>query len=231
MRAAYVRIGLVEGLLNTAPFVPEYVFQVGYKLDTGWIERVAAGLPELPEAMKTRFERDYALSPYDARALTASRELARYFETVAARLPGGAKLAANWVMGELTAALHKANLDIVESPIAADKLAGLLARIDDGTISGKMAKEVFDTMWESAGSSALSADTIIEQRGLKQISDESALERIVDEVLAANEGVVAEYRAGREKAFNSLVGKAMQATRGKANPAQVNGILKRKLGA
>ncbi|HET7098180.1 MAG TPA: Asp-tRNA(Asn)/Glu-tRNA(Gln) amidotransferase subunit GatB [Casimicrobiaceae bacterium] len=216
-------------------------------LDAAWIAHVAEALPELPEAMRARFERDYALGAFDARALTSNRELARYFETVAARLPGSAKLAANWIMGELTAALHKANLDIVESPISAEQLAGLLARIDDGTISGKIAKEVFDAMWESAprgvgqaagtsearsaGNAVIYADAIIEQRGLKQISDEGALERIVDEVLAANEGVVAEYRSGKERAFNSLVGKAMQATRGKANPAQVNAILKRKLGA
>jgi len=213
-------------------------------LDAAWIERVAAELPELPEAMKTRFEREYALTAYDARVLTSSRELAAYFETVAATLAGSAKLAANWIMGELTAALHKASLDIADSPISAGQLAGLLKRIDDGTISGKIAKEVFDAMWEGAGGGAghaaggrtpttatLSADAIIEERGLKQISDEGALERIVDEVLAANQGVVAEYRSGKEKAFNSLIGKAMQATRGKANPAQVNAILKKKLGA
>jgi aspartyl-tRNA(Asn)/glutamyl-tRNA(Gln) amidotransferase subunit B len=200
-------------------------------LDAAWIERVAAGLPELPEAMKTRFEREYALSAYDARVLTSSRELAAYFETVAAPLRGSAKLAANWVMGELTAALHKANLDVVDCPISAAQLAGLLKRIDDGTISGKIAKEVFDAMWEGAASSALSADAIIEERGLRQISDEGALEHIVAEVLATNSGIVAEYRSGKEKAFNSLVGKAMQATRGKANPAQVSAILKKRLGA
>ena len=213
-------------------------------LDARWIERVAAELPELPEAMKSRFEDKYALPAYDARVLTSSRELAAYFEAVAADLPDRAKLAANWIMGELSAALHKANLEVVDCPVPASALAGLLRRIDDGTISGKTAKEVFDAIWERAARpavhgagngaatrDALSADSIIAQRGLEQISDEGALERIVDEVLAANESVVAEYRSGRQKAFNSLVGKAMQATRGKANPAQVNAILKKKLGA
>ena len=207
-----------------------------------WIERVAAELPELPEAMKARFEAQYGLTPYDARALTSSRELAAYFETVAGALPGGAKLAANWIMGEVAAALNKANLDIVDVPVSAARLAGLLTRIDDGTISGKIARDVFDAMWAgpdaavghaagAATATALSADEIIAHRGLKQISDESALERVVDEVLAANPAIVAEYRAGKEKAFNSLVGKAMQATRGKANPAQVNAILRKRLNA
>jgi aspartyl-tRNA(Asn)/glutamyl-tRNA(Gln) amidotransferase subunit B len=200
-------------------------------LDAAWIERVAAELPELPEAMKTRFERQYALSAYDARVLTSRRELAAYFETVAAQLPGNPKLAANWIMGEVTATLNKADLEIGDCPVPAIQLAGLLERIDDGTISGKIAKEVFDAMWEGASGEALSADAIIAQRGLKQISDEGALGRVVDEVLAANPAIVAECRSGREKAFNSLVGKVMQATRGKANPAQVNAILKKKLGA
>jgi aspartyl-tRNA(Asn)/glutamyl-tRNA(Gln) amidotransferase subunit B len=213
-------------------------------LDDAWIERIAAELPELPEAMKTRFETQYGLTAYDARALTSSRELASYFEATAGALPGGAKLAANWIMGEVSAALNKANLDIADAPVSAIQLAGLLARIDDGTISGKIAREVFDAMWSGPGDAAvrsaatstvkgeaLSADAIIAQRGLTQISDEGALERVVDEVLAANPAIVAEYRAGKEKAFNSLVGKAMQATRGKANPAQVNAILKKKLGA
>ncbi len=207
-----------------------------------WIERVAAELPELPEAMKARFEAQYGLAPYDARALTSSRELAAYFEAVAGALPGAAKLAANWIMGEVAAALNKANLDIVDVPVSAARLAGLLTRIDDGTISGKIARDVFDAMWAgpdaavghaagAATGTALSADEIIAQRGLKQISDEGALERVVDEVLAANPAIVAEYRAGKEKAFNSLVGKAMQATRGKANPAQVNAILRKRLNA
>jgi len=211
-------------------------------LDDAWIERVRAQLPELPETMKSRFETQYGLTAYDARALTASREIAAYFETVARALPGGAKLAANWIMGELAAALNKAGLDIDDAPVTAIELAGLLARIEDGTISGNIAREVFDAMWAAPGAAvglaagtstatALSADEIIAQRGLKQISDASALERVVDEVLAANPAIVAELRAGKEKAFNSLVGKAMQATKGKANPAQVNAILRKRLDA
>ncbi len=198
-------------------------------IEAAWIERIAADLPELPDAMKARFEAEYGLPVYDARVLTASRELGAYFETLARALPGSAKLAANWMMGEVSAALHKAGLDVADCPVPATALAGLLERITDGTISGKIARDVFDAMWESNG--ALSADSIIADRGLKQISDEGELERIVDGVLAANPAIVAEYRSGREKAFNSLVGKAMQATRGKANPAQINAILKQKLGA
>ncbi len=192
-----------------------------------WIERVAAELPELPEAMKARFEAQYGLTAYDARALTSSRELAMYFEAVARALPGGAKLAANWIMGEVTASLTKANLDSIDAPVSAIQLGSLLARIEDGTISGKIARDVFDAMWNGRGD----ADAIITQSGMRQISDEVALERVIDEVLAANPAIVAEYRAGKEKAFNSLVGKAMQATKGKANPAQVNSILKRRLNA
>jgi aspartyl-tRNA(Asn)/glutamyl-tRNA(Gln) amidotransferase subunit B len=168
--------------------------------------------------------------------------MAAYFEAVAGTLPAAAKLAANWIMGEVAAALNKANLEISDVPVSPARLAGLLARIDDGTISGKIARGVFEAMWASpdavvghaAGTStasALSADEIIAQRGLKQISDEGALERVVDDVLAANPAIVAEFRAGKEKAFNSLVGKAMQATKGRANPAQVNAILRRRLDA
>jgi aspartyl-tRNA(Asn)/glutamyl-tRNA(Gln) amidotransferase subunit B len=196
-------------------------------IDEAWIARVEAELPELPEVMKARFEGQYGLTPYDARALTATRELAAYFEATAAALPGGAKLAANWVLGDLQGALNKADQEISGSPVSAAALARLLRRVADGTISGKIGKEVFDAMWAGDGD----ADAIIANRGLKQISDEGAIEGIVDAVMAANPAIVAEYKAGREKAFNSLVGKAMQATRGKANPAQVNAILKKKLGA
>jgi aspartyl-tRNA(Asn)/glutamyl-tRNA(Gln) amidotransferase subunit B len=209
-------------------------------VDDAWIARVTAALPELPEAMKARFETQYGLTAYDARTLTSSRDLAAYFEAVVGAVPGSAKLAANWIMGEVAAALNKANLEIADVPVSALRLAGLLARIDDGTISAKIARDVFDAMWagqapavgHAAGTSiakGASADEIIEQKGLKQISDEGALERVVDEVLASNPAIVAEYRAGKQKSFNSLVGKAMQATRGKANPAQINAILKKKL--
>jgi aspartyl-tRNA(Asn)/glutamyl-tRNA(Gln) amidotransferase subunit B len=195
-------------------------------IDAAWIERVRAEMPELPEAMKTRFESQYALPAYDARTLTASRELAAYYEATVAAFGGEPKLAANWVQGEVSAALNRAELDVASAPVSSAALGGLLRRIADGTISGKIAKDVFDAMWAGEGE----ADAVIERRGLKQISDEGAIAKLVDEVLAANPTIVAEYRAGKEKAFNSLVGKAMGASKGKANPAQVNAILKRKLG-
>jgi aspartyl-tRNA(Asn)/glutamyl-tRNA(Gln) amidotransferase subunit B len=193
-------------------------------VDAAWIARVREAMPELPEAMQARFVRDYALSMHDAIALTASRDLAAYFETVAKDSPDS-KMAANWMLGEVAAALNRSDLDIARAPVAANDLARLLSRIADGTISGKIAKEVFDAMWAGEGG----PDAIIDQRGLRQISDEGAIEKIVDDALAANAAIVAEYKAGKEKAFNSLVGKVMAASRGKANPAQVNAILKRKL--
>ncbi len=194
-----------------------------------WVDEVRAALPELPEAMQARFAATYALPAADAHALTASRELAAYFETAARAAGGEAKIVANWILGEVAAALNKSDTDIAHAPVSAFGLAGLLKRIADGTISGKIAKDVFDAMWrgEAAGDGA--ADAIIEQKGLRQISDEGAIEKIVDDAIAANAAIVAEYRAGKEKAFNSLVGKVMAASKGKANPAQVNAILKRKL--
>jgi aspartyl-tRNA(Asn)/glutamyl-tRNA(Gln) amidotransferase subunit B len=193
-------------------------------IDDAWIERVKSELPELPGAMRTRFEAQYGLPSYDTVALTASRELAAYYEA-AAIAPVDTKLAANWVLGEVAAALNKSEVDITHVPVPAVRLAGLLQRIQDGTISGKIAKVVFDAMWAGDGD----ADAIIAAKGLKQISDAGAIGKLVDEVIAANPAIVAEYRAGKEKAFNSLVGKAMQATKGKANPAQVNALLKDKL--
>jgi aspartyl-tRNA(Asn)/glutamyl-tRNA(Gln) amidotransferase subunit B len=195
----------------------------------GWIERVKSELPELPEAMQQRFERDYALSAHDALALTASHDLAIYFETAAKAAPDP-KLAANWVLGEVAAALNRSDLDIARAPVAGEALAHLLKRIADGTISGKIAKDVFDAMWAGEATGVTAPDEIIERKGLRQISDESAIESVADAALAANAAIVAEYKAGKEKAFNSLVGKVMAATKGKANPAQVNAILKRKLG-
>jgi aspartyl-tRNA(Asn)/glutamyl-tRNA(Gln) amidotransferase subunit B len=194
------------------------------KLDEPWIEAVRAALPELPAAMQARFQNDYGVSVYDATVLTGSRALADYFEAVA-RACGQGKLAANWVMGELSAALNKAELDIAQSPVPATQLGTLIARIQDGTLSGKLAKQVFEGLWEGAGE----VDAIIEARGLKQMSDTGELEKIVDEVLAANPKSVEEFRAGKEKAFNALVGQVMKASRGKANPAQVNELLKARL--
>jgi aspartyl-tRNA(Asn)/glutamyl-tRNA(Gln) amidotransferase subunit B len=199
------------------------------EISAAWIDEVKAGMPELPEAMQARFERDYGLSAYDAATLTAARETAAYFEqAVAAAGTGNAKLCANWVMGELAARLNREEKDVAAAPLAPAQLAGLVARIADGTISGKIAKEVFEALWNGE---AASADAIIEARGLKQISDTGALEKIIDEVLAANPKSVEEFRAGKEKAFNALVGQAMKATRGKGNPQQVNELLKKKLGA
>jgi aspartyl-tRNA(Asn)/glutamyl-tRNA(Gln) amidotransferase subunit B len=193
-------------------------------IDDAWIERVRGELPELPGARKARFAADYGLPAADATTLVGSRALADYYESVV-RAGGEPKQAANWVLGDLTAALNRAEIEIEAAPIAPAALAGMLARINDGTISGKLAKEVFDAMWAGEGD----ADAIIGRRGLTQISDEGAIGKIVDDVLAANPAIVAEFKAGKEKAFNSLVGQAMKATKGKANPAQVNAILRQKL--
>jgi aspartyl-tRNA(Asn)/glutamyl-tRNA(Gln) amidotransferase subunit B len=187
--------------------------------------RVQATMPELPEAMKARFEADYGLSAYDATALTANREVADYF--VATVNSGAeAKPAANWVMGALSAKLNTEEKAIADSPVTSMQLAQLLKRIQDNTISNNAAKQVFEALWSSAGE----VDEIIAEKGLKQESDSGAIEAIIDEVLAANQAMVEEYKAGKEKAFNALVGQAMKASKGKANPAQVNEILKKKLG-
>ncbi len=185
-----------------------------------------AALPELPGAARARFARDYAISAYAAAMLTASREQAEFFETaVKGASPVIASLTANWITTSLSATLNAANLEITQSRISPMQLRGLMERIADQTISGKMAKEVADAMWNGERD----ADTIIAARGLKQVSDSDAIEKIVDQVLAANERQVADYKAGKDKAFNSLVGQVMKASGGKANPAQVNDILKRKL--
>jgi aspartyl-tRNA(Asn)/glutamyl-tRNA(Gln) amidotransferase subunit B len=190
-----------------------------------WIERVNKELPELPGAMRERFVREYGLNDYDAQTLTASKPLAQYFEGVAGAV-GDRKVAANWLMGEFSAALNESGLAVEAAPVSPAQLAGLITRVLDGTINNKTAKDVFAALWRGEGASA---DAVIESRGLKQISDAGAIERIVDEVLAANAKSVDEFRAGKEKAFNALVGQAMKATKGKANPAQVNEVLRRKL--
>jgi aspartyl-tRNA(Asn)/glutamyl-tRNA(Gln) amidotransferase subunit B len=190
------------------------------------IAKIKAQMPELPEARRERFAREYALPAYDAALLTASRAAADYFEAVVKASGVEPKLAANWQTGALNAALNEAGLDIGASRISAESLARLLRRLADGTLSGKMAREVFDAVWAGEGD----ADSVIERRGLRQISDAGAIEKLVDEVLAANEKQVADYRAGKQKAFNALVGQVMKATRGSANPAQVNDILRRRLG-
>ena len=189
------------------------------------IAGVRASLPELPDAKAARFSSQYGLSAYDAGVLTASRELAAYYEELASLVSGEPKLAANWVMGELAAALNKEGLEISGGKMSAARLAGLLRRISDKTISGKIAKEVFEAMW----SEGAEADSVIESKGLRQITDTSAIERAIEEVMAKNPGQLAEYRSGKDKLFGFFVGQVMKATQGKANPAQLNELLKKKL--
>lgn len=197
------------------------------EISSDWIARSRAALPELPAAMKARFERDYGLSAYDATALTASQAMAQYFENaIAAAGKAQAKLCANWLMGELSARLNKDDLEIDAAPVSAAQLASLVQRIADDTLSSKTAREVFDALWSGEGQAV---DAIIEARGLRQITDAGAIEAIIDEVLAANQKSVEEFRAGKDKAFNALVGQAMKATKGKANPQQVNDLLRQKL--
>jgi aspartyl-tRNA(Asn)/glutamyl-tRNA(Gln) amidotransferase subunit B len=197
------------------------------EIDEPFIEAVRATLPELPDRKAARFAQDLGLSPYDAGVLSASRELGAYFEAVVAHLSAShAKLAANWVMGELSSALNRDGIDIECSRIDPDQLTGLLKRIVDNTISGKIAKEVFEAMW----SEGKAADAIIEAKGLRQITDAGAIESVIDAVIAANPKQLADYRSGKDKLFGFFVGQVMKATGGKANPAQLNDLLKAKLG-
>jgi aspartyl-tRNA(Asn)/glutamyl-tRNA(Gln) amidotransferase subunit B len=193
-----------------------------------WIAEIGASMPELPQAMRERFRRDYGLSDYDAAMLVSQREAASFFQE-AVELTGVplAKPVANWMQGELSARLNREERDIVDAPVTPRQLAGLVTRIADNTISNAIARKVFESLWNGEGDSA---DEIIEKQGLKQITDSGAIEALVDEVLAANQRSVDEYRAGKEKAFNALVGQAMKATKGKANPQQVTDLLKKKLG-
>ena len=189
-----------------------------------FIESVRASLPELPDAKRQRFMTQYGLSPYDADSLTQSREVAEYFEAVTA-LTNDAKLTANWMNGDVAAALNRAGLEITAIPVNTKGLASLLTRIQDNTISGKIAKEVFDALWNGEGTT----DEIIEKKGLKQITDSSAIEGLIDGIIAANPKQVEEYRSGKDKLFGFFVGQAMKASKGKANPEQLNAILKQKL--
>jgi aspartyl-tRNA(Asn)/glutamyl-tRNA(Gln) amidotransferase subunit B len=194
-------------------------------LEPAFINEVRSQLPELPDDKAARFVRDYGLPEYDAGVLTASRELADFYEDVARRVGSDPKLCANWVMGDLSGFLNKDGLEIEHSRVDATMLAGLVSRIVDATISGKIAKEVFEVMWASGDT----ADTIIEQRGLRQITDTSAIEAAIAEVMARNPQQLADYRAGKDKLFGFFVGQVMKATQGKANPAQLNELLKQKL--
>ncbi len=194
-------------------------------LDEAFIESARTSLPELPDQKAARYVKEFGLSEYDAGVLTASREMGDYYESVLANLKGQEKLAANWVMGELSGALNKDGVDVTQSRIVPTRLAGLLARIADETISGKIAKEVFEQMW----SEGKDADAIIEAKGLKQITDSGAIEKVIEEVMAANPKQLADYRSGKDKLFGFFVGQVMKVTGGKANPGQVNDLLKKKL--
>lgn len=195
------------------------------EITPGFIEQVRATLPELPAQKKARFMEDLGLNDYDADVLTASRAMADYFEASLSAAGGEPKVVANWVMGAFTAGLNKDGIDVAQSPVPPDALGSMVARIIDNTISGKIAKEVFEAMWAGEGS----ADEIIEKRGLKQITDTGAIEAIIDDVIANNPGQLEQYRSGKDKLFGFFVGQVMKATKGKANPAQVNGLLKERL--
>lgn len=193
-----------------------------------WIEAVRQGMPELPAALQRRFVADYGLADADAALLSSSREMAGYFEQAARALPAGqAKMAANWIMGEVSAALNREEKQIADCPVSAVQLANLIGRIADGTVSNKIARDVFAAMW--AGEHHGNPDAIIQAKGLTQISDTGAIASMIDGVLAEHPAIVEEYRAGKQKAFNSLVGQIMKVAKGKANPQQVNTLLKEKL--
>ncbi len=197
------------------------------EITSAWIEEVRLTLPELPQEMLKRFESQYALNSYDAAILATHLDTAHFFEELVAEVgKEHAKLCGNWVMGDLASRLNNEGIGIAAAPISAIQLARIIKRIADNTISNKIAREVFESLWQGEGKDA---DAIIEAKGLKQITDTGAIEKIIDEVLAANQKSVEEFRAGKEKAFNALVGQAMKATKGKANPQQVNDLLRKKL--
>jgi|26BtaG_2_1085354.scaffolds.fasta_scaffold08299_1 aspartyl-tRNA(Asn)/glutamyl-tRNA(Gln) amidotransferase subunit B len=202
------------------------------RIEQHTVDAIKAAMPELPVARRARFEEALGLSEYDARILTGSRQIADYFEAVVAEVgQADAKMAGNWVMGDLLGALNKDDTDIIDSPISAKQLAGMLKRIKDDTLSGKLAKKVFSALYErEGGNDDDAADKIIKDKGLKQETDTGAIKAMVEEVIAKNEAIVEEYRGGKEKAFNGLVGQVMKASRGSANPQQVNQILKELLG-
>jgi aspartyl-tRNA(Asn)/glutamyl-tRNA(Gln) amidotransferase subunit B len=192
-----------------------------------WVERVRSEMAELPRVMAARFVKDYGLPEYDATTLTQSKAMAAYFEA-AAKASKQPKLASNWILGELSRRINAGEVGIEQAPVTAVMLASLIGRIADGTISNNAARQVFDALWNGE---AANVDALIEAKGLKQMSDTGALEKIIDEVIAANADNVAQFKAGKDKAFNALVGQAMKASKGKANPAQVNELLRKKLGA
>ena len=195
-----------------------------------WVDEVRAGMPELPRQRAARFVADYGLPEYDATTLTQSQDMASYFEAVA-KACGQAKLASNWIMGEISRRLNTEEIGIADAKVGSAQLAQLIARISDGTISNNAARQVFEALWDGEAGDDLAGrvDAVIEAKGLKQMNDSGALEAIIDEVIAANPGNVEQYRAGKDKAFNALVGQVMKASKGKANPGQVNDLLKAKL--
>lgn len=195
------------------------------EIDEAFIKDIKQSLPELPDEKAKRFMRDYGLSEYDANVLVAQKALGDYFEAVVNASKGSPKLITNWIMGDLSAALNKANLSIEQSPVSPDALAELIQRLEDKTISGKIAKTVFEALWAGEGS----VDAIIDQKGLKQVTDSGIIEGIVENVISSNPEQLAQYRAGKEKLFGFFVGQVMKETQGKANPQQVNEILKAKL--
>ncbi|BCQ21934.1 Asp-tRNA(Asn)/Glu-tRNA(Gln) amidotransferase subunit GatB [Caballeronia sp. NK8] len=199
-------------------------------IEESWIARVKSEMSELPDDIRKRFEKDFELTSYDAGVITASKPMTKYYEKAVESAGAAlAKPVANWLMGDVSAQLNRESLDISSSNVAPEQLGLLVRRIADGTISNKIAKDIFQTIWEEKATDEGAADRIIDAKGLKQISDTGALEAIIDEVLAANQKSVEEFRAGKEKAFNALIGQAMKATKGKANPQQVNELLKKKL--
>ena len=194
-------------------------------IDEDFKVQIKAELPELPQAKKQRFKEDYGLDDESALQLTSSRALANYFEIVVKESSCTAKICANWVTGDLLAALNKADLEITDSPVSHERLAGLLKRISDDTISGKIAKQIFEELWQGEAS----ADEIIEAKGLKQITDTGAIESIIDKIIADNMDQVEQYRSGKDKVFGFFVGQVMKEMQGKANPGEVNKMLKDKL--
>jgi aspartyl-tRNA(Asn)/glutamyl-tRNA(Gln) amidotransferase subunit B len=196
------------------------------EIASDWIEQVRQGMPELPRIMAARFVSNYGLPEYDATTLTQSKAMAAYFED-AANASGQPKLASNWIMGEVSRRLNAQEIPIDQAPVSAATLAKLIQRISDGTVSNNAARQVFEALWSGQGSDV---DAVIEASGLKQMNDSGALEQIVDDVIAANPANVEQVRAGKDKAFNALVGQAMKASKGKANPQQVGDLLRKKLG-
>ncbi|QGP53505.1 Aspartyl/glutamyl-tRNA(Asn/Gln) amidotransferase subunit B [Piscirickettsia salmonis] len=194
-------------------------------IEANFIDEIQATMPELPEQKRLRFVEEYQLNDYDADVLTANRDMANFYEQAVKTTGGHAKLVANFIMGDFSAALNKELLDVTQSPISASELGGLIARVGDNTISGKIAKEIFIAMWEGQGD----ADSIIDKKGLKQITDPTAIAAIVDDVIAANPTQLEQYRSGKDKLFGFFVGQAMKASKGKANPAELNKVLKHKL--